>query len=44
MAARDEIGPSGEGRENQEHGGDLPAFAADQGVPDCGLFSAQVEG
>ena len=44
MAAGDEVGTSGQGEQDQEHGGDLPAFVADQGVSDCGLFPAQVEG
>ena len=44
MAASDEAGPFGEGREDKEHGGDLPPFVADQGVPDCGLLPAEAEG
>ena len=44
MAARDEARTFGQGRKDQEHGGDLSTFVAHQGVPDCGLLSAQIEG
>jgi hypothetical protein len=40
MAARDQAGASCEGGKNKEHGGDLFAFVADQGVPDCGFLLA----
>lgn len=44
MAACDETGTSGEGWEDKEYGGDISAFVADQGVSDCGLLLAEVEG
>jgi len=44
MAACDQVGSSREGREDKEYGGDLPALAADQGVPDRGLLPSQAEG
>lgn len=44
MATSDEAGPSGQGEQDQEYGGDLPALVAHQGVPDCRLLSAQTEG
>jgi hypothetical protein len=44
VAAGDEAGPAGEGRQDQEHGGDLPALTAHQGVPDCRLLPAEAEG
>lgn len=44
MAARDETGPSGQGEQDQDYGGDLPALVAHQGVPDCRFLSAQAEG
>ena len=44
MAAGDETGPSGQGEQDQDHGGDLSALVAHQGVPDCRFLSAQAEG
>ena len=44
MAAGDEAGPSGQSEQDQEHGGDISALVAHQGVSDCRLFPAQVEG
>lgn len=44
MAARDETGPFGQGEQDQDHGGDLSALVAHQGVPDCRFLSAQAEG
>ena len=44
MAARDETGPSGQGEQDQNYGGDLSALVAHQGVSDCRFLSAQVEG
>ena len=44
MATCDEAWPTGQGRQNHEHGGDLPPFFAHQGIPDRGLLSAQAQG
>jgi hypothetical protein len=44
MAACDEAGTSGKGWKDKEHGGNISAFVANQGVSDCGLLLAEVEG
>lgn len=44
MAAGHQAGTSREGGKDQEHGGDLPALVAHQGIPDRRLLPAQAEG
>lgn len=44
MATCHKIGKVGQGRQNQEYGRDLSSLVADQGVPDCGLVFAEIEG
>ncbi len=44
MDARHQAGPSREERQDQEHGGDLPALSPHQGVPDCRPLPSQAQG
>ena len=44
MATGHETGTIGQGGQDQEHGGNLPALSADQGISDCRLVLAEAEG
>lgn len=44
MATSDQVGTSREGWKDKEHGGDLPAQFAHQGVPDRRPLLAQAKG
>ena len=44
MATGDEAWAIGESWQDKEHGGNLSALVTHQGIPDCGLVPAKIEG